>query len=117
MCTTAVARNCTSWAARRAGRQSSSRWESKDQQSQHAAPRPDAAAAQSKQHESRELWNESHRRRRAECWWGGADDEDAGNVDIDKQIEMTFKSKKSVKETVVGADEQGESKLFFIIPS
>ena len=38
-----------------------------------------------------------------------SDDEDAGNVDIDKQIEMTFKSKKSVKETVVGADEQGES--------
>ncbi|CBY13871.1 unnamed protein product [Oikopleura dioica] len=37
-----------------------------------------------------------------------SDDEDTGNVDIDKQIEMTFKSKKSVKETVVGTDEQAD---------
>ena len=33
------------------------------------------------------------------------------NVDIDKQIEQIFNSKKSVKETMVGANEQGESKF------
>jgi len=37
-----------------------------------------------------------------------SDDDEVSNVDIDKQIEQIFNSKKSVKETMVGANEQGE---------
>ena len=40
-----------------------------------------------------------------------SDDDEVSNVDIDKQIEQIFNSKKSVKETMVGANEQGESKF------
>ena len=40
-----------------------------------------------------------------------SDDEDVSNVDIDKQIEQIFNSKKSVKETMVGAQEGADSKL------
>ena len=41
-----------------------------------------------------------------------SDDEDVSNVDIDKQIEQIFNSKKSVKETMVGAQEGADSKFF-----
>ena len=44
-----------------------------------------------------------------------SDDEDVSNVDIDKQIEQIFNSKKSVKETMVGAQEGADSKLSEII--
>lgn len=40
-----------------------------------------------------------------------SDDEDVSNVDIDKQIEQIFNSKKSVKETMVGAQEGADSKF------
>lgn len=37
-----------------------------------------------------------------------SDDDDVSNVDIDKQIEQIFNSKKNVRETMVGVSDQGE---------